>query len=374
MVSPGSSSDTTRADTRQFTVMLCTRSRGGMRAVVEAYRDEGLFARRRVRLIDTHDEGTLLGRLAIAAQALAIFTAMLVRREVALVHAHIAMRGSFWRKSIFLALARRFGVPVVAHLHGSDFQIFVAQQPAWRRRMVVNQLQRADRVLVLGQRWRDYVLSIAPGARVQVLPNSVRMPDAVASHAPRDTVELLFLGIVGERKGVYDLLQAMAGVLRENPAVRLTIGGNGAVAKAQAMALQLGLGDCVRFAGWVDGAAKRTLLQASDAYVLPSHNEGLPISILEAMSWQLPIISTDVGAIAELVRHGQDGWIVQPGDVPALKAAILALAGSASLRREMGARARVQVADHFSEPAVLPQLERCYDELLAGRTAGRRSF
>ena len=108
--------------------------------------------------------------------------------------------------------------------------------------------------------------------------------------------------------------------------------------------------------------------------MLPSHNEGLPISILEAMSWPLPIISTDGGAIAELVRHGQDGWIVQPGDVPALTAEILALAGSASLRREMGARARVQVADHFSEPAVLPQLERCYDELLAGRTAGRRPF
>ena len=351
-----------------MTVMLCTRSRGGMRAVVDAYRCTGLFERRNVCLLDTHDEGPLRHRLAVAGQALLRFVPMLLRHDVALLHAHISMRGSFWRKCLFIMLARRFKVPVIAHLHGSDFEVFVAEQPAWLRRVVIAQLQRMDRVLVLGERWRDYVLSIAPAARVQVMPNSVRMPDGEAAHAPRDTVELLFLGIVGQRKGVYDLLEAMALLKLQNPAVRLTVGGNGEVADAQKAADRLGLADRVTFAGWVDGAAKQRLLQGSDVYVLPSHNEGLPVSILEAMSWKLPIISTDVGAIAELVRHGVDGVIVAPGDVAALAAAILRLSQSPALRQDMGASARQRVADQFSEAAVLPRLERCYDDLLRAGT------
>ena len=133
-------------------------------------------------------------------------------------------------------------------------------------------------------------------------------------------------------------------LFRSVPSIRLTVGGNGDIAAAQSAADRLGIAHLVSFAGWVDGDAKRRLLQNSDVYVLPSHNEGLPVSILEAMSWQLPIISTDVGAIAELVRQDVDGLIVQPGDVAALAAAIVRLAVSIELRQSMGASAKQRVA------------------------------
>lgn len=350
--------------TPQNIVMICTRSRGGMRSVVEAYRSAGLFARRNILLIETHDEGSLLHRLAIAASALAQFFQMLLRRDVALLHAHISMRGSFWRKSLFIMLARLFNVPVIAHLHGSSFEAFVTEEPAWRQRIIIAQLERMDRLLVLGEHWRKYIFSIAPRARVQVLPNSVRMPNHEVSDLSGPAVEMLFLGIVGRRKGVYDLLEAMALVKIENPAVHLTIGGNGEVSEAQNYAVKLGVSDVVKFVGWVDGAVKQALIQSSEIYVLPSHNEGLPVSILEAMSYQLPIISTNVGSIAELVRDGIDGLIVAPGDVVALAEAILKLTISLTLRREMGANARQRVGDQFSEEAVLPRLECLYDELL----------
>ena len=337
-------------------VMLCTRSRGGMRSVVEAYRSAGLFERRSVCLLYTHDEGSLILRLSLAAHTLVRFFRMLLRREVTLLHAHISMRGSFWRKSLFVVLARRFNVPVVAHLHGSDFERFVTEQPVWRRRLVVTQLERMDVVLVLGERWRQYILSIAPSAHVQVLPNWVRLPDAEVAHSQRDTVELLFLGIVGRRKGIYELLEALAIVQKQIPSIRLTVGGNGDIAAAQSAADRLGIAHLVSFAGWVAGDAKRRLLQNSDVYVLPSHNEGLPVSILEAMSWQLPIISTDVGAIAELVRQDVDGLIVQPGDVAALAAAIVRLAVSIELRQSMGASAKQRVAGQYSEGVVMPIL------------------
>lgn len=347
-------------------VMLCTRSRGGMLSVVEAYRAAGLFERRQVCMLFTHDEGSLAYRLAVASGALLRFTGLLLRGRVGLVHLHISMRGSFWRKVVFASLARRFGVPVIGHLHGSDFDHFVATQPRLLQRIVAHQLERMSTVLVLGERWRDYVLAIAPAARVVVQPNSVRMPAGQAAHAVGQTVELLFLGIVGQRKGVYDLLEAFAAARAACPALRLTVAGNGEIERARRAADKLGLGSLVSFAGWTAGADKDRLLARSHVYVLPSHSEGLPISILEAMSWGLPIISTDVGSIAELVRHEIDGLIVPVASPDRLAQAIQHLAGSHDLRVRMGQSGRARVAAAFSEEVLLPRLERVYDEVLSG--------
>lgn len=356
-------------------VMLCTRSRGGMLSVVEAYRRAGLFDRHQINLLFTHDEGGLAYRLVLAFGALVRFTYMLVRGRVDLLHVHISMRGSFWRKALFASLARRFGVPVIGHLHGSDFDHFVTGQPKLLRCIIAGQLRRLDVVLVLGERWRDFVLSIAPTARVVVLPNSVRMPTGQAAHAVGGAVELLFLGIVGQRKGVFDLLEAFAAARAECPSLRLTVAGNGEIERAQKTATQLGLGESVVFAGWIDGAAKLKLLMRSHIYILPSHSEGLPISILEAMSWGLPIISTNVGAIAELVRHDIDGLIVPAGAPAQLTAAIVQLAKANELRLRMGRSGRERVAAEFGEDVLLPRLEKLYDEVLhSGATTGQGGF
>ena len=337
--------------------MLSTRSRGGMRSVVEAYRKAGLLERRQVRVLYTHDEGTLAHRIAVALLALLQFLLLLLRGQVTLVHAHISMKGSFWRKGVFIELAGLFGVPVIGHLHGSDFEGFVINLPAWLRRIVKMRLEGMAVILVLGESWRRFVLSVAPAARVVVLPNSVPIPAMQAAHAERDVIELLFLGIVGHRKGVYDLLQAFSIVQSHRPNLRLTIAGNGEIEKARLSAAALGILDFVTFSGWIDGEAKNKLLEHSDIYVLPSYNEGLPVSILEAMSWGLPVISTDVGAIAELVRHDVDGLIVAAGAPDQLAKALLQLANSRELRLRMGKSGRQRVAATFSEDVVLPRLE-----------------
>ena len=347
-------------------VMLCTRARGGMSAVVEAYREAGLFDRRQVRVLHTHDEGSAIRRLWLAAHALALFALMLLRGEVTLVHAHIAMKGSFWRKSVFVALAQKFGVPVIGHLHGSTFEQFVAELPARRRRVVIKRLQSMQRVVVLGEHWRRFVLTIAPGARVEVLPNSVSLPAGAPIRSTDGVVRLLFLGIVGHRKGIYELLTAMAAVHTRCGNVRLTVAGNGEIEKARDAATQLGIASIVEYVGGIDGEAKSRLLQRSDVYVLPSLKEGLPVSILEAMSWGLPIVSTDVGAIAEAVRDGVDGVIIKPGDTDALQAAIIRLVESPALRERMGQAARQRVEEHFSQQAVLPKLEQLYDAVQLG--------
>ena len=345
-------------------LMVCTAAKGGMRAVVAGYERDGLFARWHVELMEPHGEGSLRSRLKLAASMYWRFVKKVLQGGVTLVHVHAAMRGSFWRKSVFAMTAKAAGIPVIFHLHGSEMKVFVEQQPVLSRRLISWILTRQTVVLVLSQSWKDYVSAIAPQARVEILPNYVVPPDlSLRTASTSAEVSALFLGLVGSRKGVFDLLPAMKQLAPNLPSVNLVIGGNGEVDRAQAMVDTLGLTSRVSLMGWVNGEAKLALLRSADFYVLPSHNEGLPVSLLEAMSWGLPLISTRVGGIPELVRDGVDGILVEPGDVPALAAAISRLAGDADLRFRMGQAARARVEAHFSREVVSPQLERLYESV-----------
>lgn len=357
----------------RFVVMLCTGARGGMSSVVRNYRRDGLFDRYPVRLLVTHEEGGAGRRVWRAARAFVTLFWWLLQGRVAAVHSHMAMRGSFWRKSLFNTLARVFGVRVIAHLHGSEFRQFVASQPRWRQYLVRRELEACACVVVLSASWAQLVHEIAPGASVVEIPNHVDLPAATdARSTGADGPVVLFLGLVGDRKGVFDLLPAFARALGDSPAMRLVVAGNGEVARAERIAQELGIGGRVQFPGWVDGAAKESLLAGADIYVLPSHNENFPVSVLEAMARSLPVITTRVGGIPELVRDGVDGILVEPGDVAALAAALVALASDAELQRCLGASGRSRIEAAFSPDVVLPRLYGVYDAVLAGRP-GRRA-
>ncbi len=349
-------------------LMVCTAGRGGMLSVIESYRLDGLFDRWGVRLFSPHDEGSLARRLYLAAVEILRFIVEILTHRVTLVHCHAAELGSFWRKSIFGLLARARRIPVLFHLHGAEMKDFYDAQAAPIRRLITWILERYSAVVVLSPSWADWVHSVAPGARVFVLHNYVRMPAIERRHdAGEEPIKVLFLGIIGHRKGVYDLLPAFAQALDARPGMKLLIGGNGEVEQARARAAELGLADSVEFLGWVGADRRDELLAAADVFVLPSYNEGLPISLLEAMSWGVPVVSTTVGGIPELIRDGTDGFLLEAGDVPALARSLIELASDASLRERMGRAGREQVAEAFSREAVLPRLEQLYAEVSGGR-------
>ena len=116
------------------------------------------------------------------------------------------------------------------------------------------------------------------------------------------------------------------------------------------------------YLGWVSGAEKIDVFNIADIFVLPSYNEGLPISILEAMSYGLPILSTTVGGIPEIVENGVNGFLVEPGDKNALLEFLEVLVLNKTKRLEMGEKSRLVVADHLPN-SVESQLKNLYNSL-----------
>jgi glycosyltransferase involved in cell wall biosynthesis len=313
--------------------------RGGV-TTVEQHICDYLPAYVSMRHIATMEESSAFARALMFARAVRSLNASLQVIEPCIVHIHFSSRGSTLRKLILANMVLRAGRPLVLHAHGGYFDKFHRSLPAALRRTVNGTLQRANVLIALSSRWRDFYVSeceVSP-SHVVVLPNPVRWNPEVPNRAGRPQVQFLFLGRMCEKKGTYDLVNAFAALPESTRArARLVLAGDGdneAIAKLAAP-----LGEQVRVLSWIDSAERERLLAQSDVFVLPSYNEGVPMSLLESMAAGLPAIVTPVGGIPDVLRHGVEGFMVEPKRVADLSAAMARMINDDAERQALGKRA-----------------------------------
>ncbi|MDB5936290.1 MAG: hypothetical protein JWQ01_3634 [Massilia sp.] len=348
---------------RVLMIGTATDGRGGVASVVEVLRQGGLFERESVRYLASHREGSAAAKATTALAALWRTAAACLLARPAVVHVHSASRGSFARKSLLLSIARAAGCRTIFHLHGAEFDLFAgAESGAPMRWWIRRTLEKSCVVIALSHSWAAFVRAYAPAARVVVVPNSVPLPRAI-DRADEEPGRILFLGRVDAGKGVYELLAAVAALAPGHPRLHLVIGGVGELDAVRERAAELGIEDRLTLAGWLDGAAKARELARAQVFCLPSHAEGLPMAMLEAMAAAKPVVSTTVGGIPEAIDDGVDGLLIAPGDVPALTAALGALLDDAALRERIGDSARTTVRLRFSTDAAVATLSALYREL-----------
>ena len=341
---------------------------GGMTEVIRSYREAGLFETWPVRYVSTYAGRGLIGKLWPWIAAVTGLLPQLACRRVALLHAHSAAHGSFWRKSTLCALAWAFRVPYVLHVHDGNFPAFYRRgcnrlARAWVRFV----LRKAARVVVLTPHWRDEVHGIEPAARIRIIGNPVAVPARLEPlRSPARTV--LYLAWLQKEKGILDLVHAVPAVLRAVPGARFTIAGRGIAGgetpeSLRRLARRLGVEQALHFAGWVNGEQKNRLLRQCDLFVLPSYVEGLPVALLEAMAWGVPVVATRVGGIPDVIENRVNGLLVEPGHPAALARAIVELLGDEALRCRVRQAAHGDVRRRYRVDAVVAELEALYREL-----------
>jgi len=338
-------------------------SLGGIRAVVQSYRDGGLFERFPVTYVATHRDGGPWRKLARALGGWARVAVSLATLDRPLVHVHTASRASFWRKSIVCGMTRLAGRPYLLHLHGGGFARFYHEEcGALGRRIVRSVLARAALVLAVSDEWRMALERICPQANIEVLPNAVALPPRertrVASAAGGRRI--LFLGQLHTEKGVFDLVRAFAAIASRFPRASLVCAGNGPAAAVEALARELGVDERVHCPGWLQGEAKSRALADAELFVLPSYTEGLPMALLEAMSWCVPVIASPVGGIPQVIQDAENGVLVPAGDVQGLARALARLLADRSLAARLGTAARATIESRFAIDAALIQLGKIY--------------
>lgn len=317
-----------------------------------------------MNFIPTYVEANNVKKILFFARALGKIKKEFKNNKPDIVHMHMSYKGSFTRKFMLHKLCKRNGIPDIIHLHGSEFKKWFDDADDNKKELIRTLLKESAGFIVLGDKWNRAVKEIEPTTKTVVVSNTVHIPGYTVQWKQPFTV--LFMGVLIKRKGVADLINAVNLLKKEERLdnVRFVIAGSGAEeVELKAMSTHLGLDDNIHFAGWTEGEKKEQLFRESQLLVLPSYNEGLPIAILEAISCGMPVIATNVGDISSSVVDGENGYLIEPGDVKALANAIYKLISDKSNWKKQSETARKISSTRFNEVLFFETISNLYRKM-----------
>lgn len=356
----------------------------GMSVVTETIMNSTLKDMFNLVNLDTADRRGFanVGRVDLVNIYLAIvhflkFLWMLIKERPNVVYVPVAQNFlGYLRDSLFLIPAKLFRKKVIVHLHGGHFRQFYEGSSRPMRVLIRLTLQGVQRAIVLGDILKPIFDGLIPSERIAVVPNGVGRSNVDSSKSGfpsayecNGQLRVLFLGALAKDKGFLDLLHAIPEILVNRKDVGFVFAGELLAGKGKEEAMsfvaQEKLNPFVSFPGVVTGGKKRKLLSSCDVFVFPSHCEGQPLVVLEAMASGLPVITTDVGAIRETVIDGENGFIVEKQSPPEVAEKILMLLNDEELRREMGQKNRERFLRYYTKDRFVSNLSRVFDAVLS---------
>ncbi|MBO5107820.1 MAG: glycosyltransferase family 4 protein [Bacteroidales bacterium] len=285
---------------------------------------------------------------------------VLIFNDVDIVHIHSASNNSFKRKSLFIRISKCFNVKIIVHMHGGSFKDFYKKN----KKLVQNCLGNENvSIIALTESWKNFFESEFNAHKVWTLPNPISRPEAFHVSC-NDKLTFLFVGRISKEKGCYDLVNAISEIKSNFVGkVEFRLAGLGDIDDLDKIIFDKGINQIVKCIGWADGEKLRYEYLHADCFILPSYIEGLPVSILEAMSYKLPIISTTVGGIPEIVDK-TNGFLVEPGNICALKEVILSFLTMSKEQKEQMALNSYRKSKAYFIEEVVEKLEKIYQEVI----------
>jgi glycosyltransferase involved in cell wall biosynthesis len=271
----------------------------------------------------------------------------------------MASRGSFVRKAAILSVGRALGATTIVHLHGGGFDLYASDGPRFLQRAIRHTFESSDRVFVLSEAWRLKLRTFGGDANVAVLPNPVAVPPLRVE--PRAGV--LYAGRLSAGKGVLDLIEAIEILQIEAVDVHWVLAGDEPDGRIVPAVSGLPDPSAVWLPGWLDAPALDELMWSSAVFCLPSHAEGSPVALLEAMSREMACVVTPVGGVPDMVVDGSTAVVIPVGDARAIAEAVRRLVSDPELCVRLGQAARRTVVDRNELEVVVCLLVEQYCSL-----------
>lgn len=295
---------------------------------------------------------------------------LIIKARPTVVYLPIAQnRGGFLRDSLFILLSKLMQRLVIVHFHGSGFGQFYEKQPFWYRIYIKGILRLVDHLIILASRLCSQFRGLVSSDRISVLHNGIDTSsfeqDRMNTSDPHtnNSVKVLFVGNISKAKGAVDLVRAIPEVVKRSKyharflfvgapinkerTVTFLHNAHQGFDEIQQIILRNCLQEVIEIKGELYGNDIRQVFLNADIFVLPSYSEGFSIVILEAMAAGLPIVTTPVGALAEVLEEGTNCLFVLPGDYKALADRIVTLINDPLLRSRIAQENRRKVKAEF---------------------------
>ncbi|ULT56208.1 glycosyltransferase family 4 protein [Neobacillus drentensis] len=336
--------------------------KGGIAAVVNGYRGSMLDQEFTISYVESYKDGRKFTKLLKSIKGYFHFAKVLLLEKPELIHIHSSFGPSFYRKIPFIYMASWAKKTIINHCHGADFDSFYLNASKKKKILIKKVYNKCTVIIALSDEWKERLSLIVQNDKIELIENYSRIREAaIKENVNRQRNEqILFLGEIGQRKGCYDIPAVVEKVVESFPNVKFVLGGTGDIGSIQKLLREKGIEKNVIFPGWVRNKEKDRLLRESDIFFLPSYNEGMPMSILDAMGYGLPIVSTNVGGIPKIVHNGENGYVCEPGDIQAFSNAIIKILMNEEIRKKYGESSVEIVKQGYSFEGHIKRLARLY--------------
>lgn len=285
-------------------------------------------------------------------------------KKVVVAHINMSEGRSIDRTKVLIWISRFFHVKTIVHSHGSNFEESYNSMLQKNKEKFCAAMSWANRIIVLTEGWKNVWCQIVPAEKIKILPNGVNVgEDFAKKYFKNDRLNILFLGIIGHRKGTYDLIDSIEMLKQKKYKISVKVGGNGEIEKCRKYVQEKDLEDIVKIYGWVAGEEKKKLLEEADVLALPSYYESFGIVLLEAMANKIPVICGDGGYSKEVICDGVEGLVVESGNISSIANALEYFYFNPQIQ-EFGERGFRRVKEEYNVSKVMKYLQAIYLELL----------
>lgn len=338
-------------------VATSRKTRGGITSVVKAHETGEQWKKYRCHWIETHiDRG---GAWKLFYLMRGLLTYIFFLPTCAIVHIHTSEPPSALRKSMFMLLAKLFRKKTIVHFHSFSPETTINGK---LKKVYHYLFTNADVVIVLSELWKKYVNdTFELGDKVRVVYNPCTADISTQKYDKKK--QILYAGTVNARKGYGDMIKAFAKIASDFPDWQIVFAGNGEVEQGMKLASESGIKSQTVFLGWVSGVTKDKAFKEATIFCLPSYAEGFPMSVLDAWSYGLPVITTPVGGIPDVAQDDTNMLLFNPGDVNMLAKQMKRMIVDNSLRDKISKQSTLLASTTFNINTINKEIGKIYKEL-----------
>ncbi len=336
--------------------------KGGIAAVVNGYRGSQLEEDFNIIYVESYKDGGKFAKFLKAILGYIHFIKVLLVDRPDIVHIHSSFGASFYRKLPFIYIGNIANKPIINHIHGSEFEKFYTKASKLKKYLIRKAWNKCSAFIVLSEHWKETLSVVVPKEKIHIIENYSNISPVISNTECKN--QILFLGAINKMKGCYDIPSVAKIVTNKISNCKFIIGGYGDIETVKKIAKKLNVEEFLIFPGWVSGELKDTLLKDSDIFFLPSYTEGMPMAILDAMGYGMPIVSTDVGSIPKIVHNKKNGYICEPGDIEGFSKAIIEIINNKEKMKYYGKYSYKIAKEKYSLESHIQLLKNLYLEFI----------
>jgi glycosyltransferase involved in cell wall biosynthesis len=338
-------------------------TRGGITSVVRAYSSTAFWNQLNCKWIETYIDRNNFLKILFFLKGFVQYLILLP--FAAIIHIHLSEHISALRKTFFFIPALILNKKIIIHFHSFSPEITYLGK---FRKIYKFLFSRCDALIVLSSSCEKNIVEALhiDKSKINILYNPCPLIEP-RTDVKNNSKYILFIGTLTKRKGYHDLINAFQKISPIYPEWKLILAGNGEIKEANELAKKLNISQSVSCLDWITDIEKDEVFRNASIFCLPSYFEGLPMAIMDALAYGLPVVTTPVGGIPDIFSHMKNAIFIEPGNVNDISEALLMLIKSEKLADQLKSESRLLKENLFDLNKIIQKLNLIYSQCIKSK-------